>query len=416
MSTSRKFWQVAGAGTAFQAGSSAVDSATIMSALVFQLTGSPVAVGAVSTILRVGWLMPQLFVGYFAGKDTASMPYYVVGAFGRASAIALLAGVLWLGSAAGWSFATLGVATLGLWTLYAFLSGIVGVPYNDIVARSIASDQRSRLLALRFFGGGVVALFIAALANRMLRTLDFPVSYAVILSIAAALMLLSAIIFTWLGEPKRSASTKAANNFAAYLREGVIVFGKDLNFRRFVFAQWSGGAVLMAAPFFVVAADTLGVGFENVALLLGAQTAGALIANPLWGWWGDRLGKLSLMRGIAVARIVPPLFLLALLVLPVPKNTVMPILTALFFALGALANGLTIAVIGLLMEISPDDQRPAYSGYFNGLAAPAFLLPLLGGIAVVMFGINTVFVLSAAAAISQAMFLKRLDLPKPDYS
>jgi len=55
---------VAGAGTAFRAGSAAVDGTTVMSALIFQLTGSTVAVGAVSTILPLGWLLPQFFVGH----------------------------------------------------------------------------------------------------------------------------------------------------------------------------------------------------------------------------------------------------------------------------------------------------------------------------------------------------------------
>jgi len=43
-----------------------------------------------------------------------------------------------------------------LWTLYAFVSGIIAVPYNDIVGRSIPSGARSRMLAWRFFYGGVL--------------------------------------------------------------------------------------------------------------------------------------------------------------------------------------------------------------------------------------------------------------------
>ncbi len=140
MSRRRRFWHVAGAGTAFQAGSDAVNSATVMSALVFQLTGSPVAVGAVSTILRLGWLLPQLFVGYLAGRSGSSMPFYILGAIGRTAAIAVLACVLWAGAGGEWSSAALGAATLGLWAVYACLSGIVGVPYNDIVARSVTSE------------------------------------------------------------------------------------------------------------------------------------------------------------------------------------------------------------------------------------------------------------------------------------
>lgn len=410
MTPRRRFWHVAGAGTAFQAGSAAVDSATVMSALVLQLTGSTIAVGAVATILRLGWLLPQLFIGYFASRSVTSMPFYVVGAFGRTAAIAILAIVLWAGAKLGWSHTVLGAMTILLWVLYSFLSGIVGVPYNDIVARAVASEHRSRMLSIRFFGGGLVALLVAALADRLLRTLDFPISYAAVLGIAAVLMLLSSFVFTAMGEPEQKSPARSAESFAAYLREGAATFHNDPAFRRFVFAQWCGGAVLIAAPFFIVAAHGLGVSLENAALLLGAHTVGALAGNPLWGWWGDRLGKLSLMRGIALARTVPPGALLVLLLMPVPAGANVPVLLAVFFVLGALANGLTIAVIGLLMEISPDNRRPAYSGYFNALAAPAFVLPLVGGIAVAAVGAWIVFATALVAAVGQFALLMHIDL------
>lgn len=411
MTPRRRFWHIAGAGTAFQAGSAAVDSATVMSALVFQLTGSPVAVGAVSTLLRLGWLLPQLVVGYLADRATSAMPFYVIGAFGRTAAIFCLAVVLWSGASAGLSHTVLGAITLALWAVYAGLSGVVGVPYNDIVARSVPSDRRSRLLAIRFFGGGLVALVVAAVADRLVRELEFPISYAGILGIAALLMLVSSVVFTTMGEPRRTAEPKVTDSFDEYLREGITTFHTDPVFRRFVFAQWCGGAVLIAAPFFVVAAGSLGMGYENVALLLGSQTAGAIAANPLWGWWGDRLGKLSLMRAIAVSRAAPLLVVLALLVSPVPPGIGLAVLIAVFFILGALTNGLTIAVTGLLMEISPDERRPAYSGYFNALTAPAFVFPFLGGFAVAVLGTWIVFAVALVLAVIQATFLFGIEYP-----
>ncbi len=410
MTPRRRFWHVAGAGTAFQAGSAAVDSATVMSALVFQLTGSAIAVGAVPTILRLGWLLPQIFVGYLAGCAVSSMPFYILGAFGRSAAIAFLAIVLWIGSAAGWSNATIGAATLGIWVLYAFLSGVVGVPYNDIVARSVPSELRSRLLSVRFLGGGIAALLVAVLADRLMRSLDFPVSYAAILGIAAVLMMLSSIVFVVMGEPEKTAPLKAAENFKAYLSDGVAVFRGDTVFRHFLFAQWCGSAVLIAAPFFIVAAAALGMSLENVALLLVAQTAGTLASNPLWGWWGDRLGKMSLMRSIAVARAAPPTVILSVLFIPVSHDWLMAILLVVFFVIGALASGLTIAVIGLLMEISPEDRRPAYSGYFSALTAPAYIFPIFGGLTAVTFGIWFVFAISLLATFAQTVALSRIDM------
>ena len=409
MRSNHKFANVAVAGIAFQAGSAAVDSATIMSALVFQLTGSTILVGAVTAILRFGWLFPQLIVGFLAQRSGSSMKYYVAGAFGRATCIALLALVLFIG--ADRPRVGLSIAVMSLWTAYAFISGIVAVPYNDIVARSVPSDQRSRLLAIRFFGGGLLALGVAGGADRLAGTLEFPVSYAAILAMASCLMFISSGVFTVMGEPELNRSKREQPTFFQYLEEGKNVFQTDRTFRLFVFAQWCGGAVLMAMPFYVVQASAAGFNLERVALLLAAQTAGALASNILWGWWGDRLGKHSLLRGIAIGRIFPPAMILLLAATSTaPDSFMLSAFIVLFFALGALANGLTIAVIGFLMEISPDDRRPAYSGYFNAITSPAFMLPLLAGVIAAISSLQIVFVISLIAAIVQSTILVRINV------
>lgn len=412
MNTRQRFTRVAGAGVAFQAGSAAIDSATIMSALVLQLTGSPILVGAVTAILRFGWLFPQLIVGFFAQRSGSSMPFYAVGAFGRAACMAVMAAVLFAGQA--WPPVWLGAAVMAIWTAYAFISGIVAVPYNDIVARSVASDLRSRLLATRFFGGGVLALGVAAIADRLIAHTPFPVSYAAIIAIAACLMLASSFAFVSMGEPPGASKPQAAKlSFYAYLRDGLKVMRGDRAFRQFVYAQWCGGAVLMAMPFYVVAAASRGVGFADVAVLLAAQTAGALMSNLLWGWWGDRWGKASLLRAIAFGRLLPPAAVLTIIAIAPGPTMTLPVFFAVFFVLGALANGLTIAVIGFLMEISPDDKRPSYSGYFNAITAPAFLLPLLGGAIASIFGLALLFAISLLAAGGQSLILAQLRSERP---
>ena len=82
--------------------------------------------------------------------------------------------------------------------------------------------------------------------------------------------------------------------------------------------------------------------------------------------------------------------------------------TVVFLLLGALGNGITIAMLGYLMEISPDDRRPAYSGYFNAIVAPAALLPLVGAAIVETTSLSGVFVVSLMAAILQFLTVRRL--------
>ena len=124
------------------------------------------------------------------------------------------------------------------------------------------------------------------------------------LFLGAILLLASALFFVSAGEPAAPGkmSDKPAS-FGAFLREGIEVIRDDRRFRLFLFAQWLGGVAAMALPFYVLQATSAG---SDAAILLGAQTVGALLSNPLWGWWGDRFGKTRLLGITAALGVVPP--------------------------------------------------------------------------------------------------------------
>lgn len=403
------FWKIAGAGATFQAGSSAVDSATIVASLVYHLTGNVYAIGAASAVLRLGWLLPQAVVGFLAQRARRRMPFYMVGAFGRAICLGLVAALLAVTTdpPAAWTAG----GFLLLWTLYAFISGIVAVPYNDIVGRSIPSGARSRMLALRFFGGGTLALGVAAIVRHLLATETVYTAYALTFALACALMLVSSVIFVSAGEPPTpSSSIPAPDGFGAFAKDGWDVLMKDDRFRLFLFTQWLGGATLMALPFYVVAATGLGLRIEDVAILLGAQTAGSLASNGAWGRIGDRLGKARLLAVVGVLRLAVPLGALALLTtVGVGGEWTLVGFAVLFVAIGALINGMTIGYLGYLMEISPEERRPAYSAYFNALSSPAALLPLVGAFIVDEVSLEGVFVIAMIAAAAQLALIRRLE-------
>ncbi len=273
----RRFRRSAGAGAAFQAGSAAVDSATVVASLVFHLTGSAFAVGAASAVLRLGWLLPQLVVGYLAERSPQRMRYYIIGAYGRALCAGLIAVLLWWGS--DWPTLPLAVGFLALWTLYAFVSGIVAVPYNDIVGRSIPSGGRSRMLAWRFFGGGVFALAVAFFIRLSLDRLPTLTAYALIFALASLLMILSATLFVSAGEPalpQKPATEHQRTTRMAFLKGGWETLRDDTRFRLFLQSQWLGSATLMALPFYVVAARQVDVGIAEVGTLLGHRPPGRL--------------------------------------------------------------------------------------------------------------------------------------------
>ncbi|TCD13230.1 MFS transporter [Oricola cellulosilytica] len=400
-----RFPRIAAAGAAFQGGAAAVDSATVMASLVHLLTGSALAVGYASAVLRLGWLLPQMVVGYLADRAERRMPFYIFGAFGRAAALALIAGLLWWCS--DWPPVPLALGFLGLWTVYAFVSGVVAVPYNDIVGRTIPSERRSRMLAWRFFGGGLLGLAVAAVLRIALDLLPPLEAFALIFAVGSALMLISSFLFVSAGEPapppKRQAPQRRGS-VVAFLREGLDTVRRDPAFRQFLIFQWLGSATLMALPFYVVAASGQGLDAAAVGTLLAAQTTGSLVSNPLWGRLGDRAGKLRLLEVVAVMRIAAPLLVLVLIATGVGIAG----FVVLFVLIGMMMNGVTIGFLGFLMEISPDDRRSAYSSWFNTFAAPAALSPIVGAALVSIIAIEAVFVLAALAAIAQIGVLSQM--------
>lgn len=402
-----RFRRIAAAGVFFQGGAAAIDTGTIVAALVNGLTGSAFAVGAAAAIAQYGWLFPQLFVAYDAQRRRRRLPYYAVGAFGRVASLAAICALLLAVPPELPQVTVTGFFTL--WILYAFVGGIVAVPYNDIVARSIPAARRSRLLALRFFGGGLLALAVAVIANRLLGGLAFPTDYALVLLMGAVLLLISAVCFVSAGEPDAVLPREPTGGFADFLRRGVRVFRDDRRFRLFVQVRWLDGAAVMALPFYIVQASAEGAPASAVALLLAAQTAGALLSNPVWGWWGDRRGKRELLEVAAVVAAAPALLTLVWITsgIAAPEAT-LPWFAIVFALLGAAGNGGTIAQLGYLMEISPDDDRPAYSGYFNAIMAQATLLPLAGAALIETAGASVLFAASAGAATLQWFAIRRL--------
>ena len=371
------FGRLAVAGALFQGGAAATDPAIIVASLAYGLTQSAFWAAAAAAVVRLGWVAPQIFVAYWATAKPR-MPFYRRGAFGRVAALATVALLV----AAGGS--TPGAVTLAalflLWTAYAFIAGVIAVPYNDIVARHIASGRRSRLLAARFLGGGLLALLIAGIAERALSGSAFPFGHAAVLGVGAALLAASAACFVSAGEPPLAREVRTAS-FGAFLTQGVETWRRDARFRWFVAGQWAVGLAALATPLYVVAAgDALAVG--EIAWLLAAQTLGALAANPWWGAMGDRRGKLALLWTVMLLNMLPPVLVLAWFVAG-ERAHAFAWLGGAFFLLGAASNGAVIAQLGYLMEISPENARPAYSGYFNMLVAPATLSPLVGaGLAV----------------------------------
>ncbi|MFQ5828443.1 MAG: MFS transporter [Candidatus Methylomirabilia bacterium] len=407
----RNFFWAALSGALFECGAAFADTRTVVPAFLSRVTPSSFAVGAAESLARFGWLLPQLFAANYAQGLRHRKPIYLVAGWGRAVCLGLLAAplILW---GAGNGAATVLALFFALWTGFSFISGLAGVPYNDIVGRTIPSDRRSRLLAVRVLVGGALAVGAGLLIRVILKRgqEESLGSYGMIFGVGATVLAVSTLCFAAMREPP-APIRRERPDLGAFLREGWYVLQADARFRLFVHAQWVAGLTTMAFPFYVLQARRLsGVGEAEVGTLLAAQMFGALALNPLWGWWGDRQGKLSLLKLLAVTGLISPLLAMALPWLSrLPPVLMLSGYAVAFFFVGAASSGRVVGDLGYLMEISPDDRRPEYSGYMNALVAPSRLLPMVAGLLVEAVSFQVLFALAALAVLARLGLLAKLE-------
>ena len=117
------------------------------------------------------------------------------------------------------------------------------------------SGQRSRMLAWRFFGGGLVAILVAGVLRLALDLLPPLKASALIFALVAALMLLSSTLFVSAGEPPaapKKVEEEPRAGIMTFLREGLATLRRDRTFRLFLVFQWlaakSTSSAITSAP------------------------------------------------------------------------------------------------------------------------------------------------------------------------
>jgi len=411
----RNFLWAAVNGALFELGASFADTGTVVATFLGRLTPGTVAVGAATAIARFGWLLPQLFAARYAQGVEYRKSIYLVGGWGRAFSLGALAAVLlwWsgLGDAPGLAL----MLFFTIWTFFSFIAGLAGASYNDVIARTIPPEWRSRLLATRLFVGGALAAGGGLLIRSILESSPEPLlrPYGLIFGAGSMVLAASTLCFTFIREPPAPVAGRRSS-LPAFLREGIDVVRRDRTFRLFLYVQLLGGVTRMVVPFYIVQARVVGGLPElEVGTLLAAQAIGGIALNPLWGWWGDRRGKLSLLKALAVTSAISPLLAIVLPVLDLSPDGTLAAYALVFFFVGASVSGEIIGDLGYLMEISPDDRRPEYSGYMNALVAPSRLLPFVVGALLEILSFQAVFAVAAAAALlGRLAVLRSLEPPR----
>jgi MFS family permease len=386
----------------FMLGFSCMDPTTVMPQFLKELGASPQLIGLISGLRLLVLFAPQPYVAHRVHGRRRVKPFLITAcAIGRLPMFLLFLLI--------WAYGH--HRTLALWAFVLFSLLFIGsdgfsiVPWTEIIGKSIPSNIRGRFFGAMQTVSSLAALGAPALVSTILsiRALTFPRNYAILILLMATGLLLSMLMLLLIQEPDTPPQEDPERTFAEHLRRIPALWRNDPALRWILTTQFllAGGGV--ASSFYVLyARERFGLPESYVAIYLTAQTLGAVLTGPLWGWMADRFGAVRALRAVVSLAVVPPL---AALVMPVAWGFVL-----VFACLGALGWSLWNAFTNAILSVAPPAERPTYIALQNFMNLPATLAPFIGGVIVAWAGYPAAFLTTAAIVTLGALSARRIPL------
>ena len=380
----------------FYFGETFVAAQTILPVFASTLTSSPVLIGLVPAINDAGWYLPQLFFAPLLERVQHRLPLVrVLGLIERIPFLLLIFAALWLPTLKS-STAILLFLLLIAWKGLA--AGVVGLPWQELIATLIPVWLRGRFFGISHFLGKLMGLGSSAIAGIILLRLPYPNNYSMLFLLGFIGVMLSWVFLIMSVEPPARHMPEPDAVKTAFSAQLWGILRQDHNFRRYLISRvvsYLGG---MATGFVAVYGiqrfdlpDAYAAVFTSV--LVGFSTIGFIA----WGALGDRFGHRFILIGSALLWITA---LVMLLVVPVQWG-----LYLVFALLGLSQPGNMIGDLNLAMEFGSGPTRPSYIGLARTLTAPVLLAgPVLAGAVAGWTSYPVMFMVSLGFAVL-ALFL-----------
>jgi len=362
-------------------GDSFVAAYTILPVFISTLTDSPILIGLIPALEGAGWFLPQLFLArHLEGKDRRLPVVLKLGIFDRLPYLFLAFGTFFI---LRFDPKVAVVIFLFFYAIKVFSSGLVALPWQELIATVIPVSHRGRYWGSALIFGKLLGMFGALAAGLMLAKIEYPHNYAYMFSIGFVCTAVSYFFLSLNVEPQiKREPPLDDNNLWMRIR---VILRSDRNFSSFLINRGFVFLSFMGLGFITVyGIQKFNLPISYSAIFTAVMLISEILGYAVWGTIGDKNGYKGVIEFCNIFLIVG---LFALLFV----NSVWGLL--IVFAIISFAHsGEFIADQNIAMEFGKESERPTYIGMSKTLTGPFLLMaPIIGGGIVKLWGYQSMF-------------------------
>ncbi len=344
-------------------------------------------IGLLPAIAGGGWMLPQLLIAARVRSAPYKLPVYRSAAFIRAATyVSMVLIAAFLADQPALCLTLFVLAMLA----NALASGVAGLPFLEVVSKTVSPDRRPRFFGTRNLYGGLLAFGAGLVVRAVLGSdLAFPLNYALLFALGTVAYTFGYWVFGLVTEPPDS--PLPPQGFRGELR-AIPETLRDPHFRAFLTVRLLLAGASMSEPFFAVyALRALHFPAAVLGAFVMALTAAAPLSNVVWQRVAERKGSRRIIRYASVFYGLAPLWAFAVGALHLWAWAYLGV----FILTSVAAQGFNLGHTNHLLNIAPDGARSRYIGTLNTLVGAALFTPVVGGLIADRAGYTPVFALSA---------------------
>jgi MFS family permease len=344
------------------------EPSTVMPLMLSYFTANTAIIGLYSSLLRGGAIVVQLYAAFHAQTYKRVLPALKLVFFARFLSWFLIGFSIIL---FGKEHKTLTLFLIGLGLFFFSLpAGFGAIYFKELQAKLFSKKYRGKTISNRNIAGAIATIISGGVAGWVISSFEAPLNFGYLFLVSSFLMAIGFIAFSTINEPPKQNVAKKEKNFKDFIKNAAKILKNDKIFKVQILAILLSYGYFFALPFVILhAKETITLTGWLIGGFISVQMVGSLIGNLiLWRNISNYELMLILSYIILIAAFLVTLF----------SNSAFAY--ALFFFLFGIAfDGISNSSMNLVIEIAPEDKRPAYTAIQTNIASLGLFFPIIGG-------------------------------------